>query len=62
MHEMSSDELRAIIKTAKLDNVKYDCQVKGQHKAIEHPTRIKENKRMVASAMTILVQRKERCV
>jgi ribosomal protein L29 len=62
MNEMSSDELRTIIKDARLQNMTLNAQVKSQKKAIEHPSRIKENRRMIARAMTILVKRGERCV
>ena len=62
IHEMSSDEIRDLLAKLKRDIMTPLAQVKSQKKAIEHPSQIRESKRMIARCMTVLVKRKERCV
>jgi ribosomal protein L29 len=61
MHQMSSDELRTIIANARLELMKLVGLSRGKHEAPTHPRAIKENKKAIARAMTILVKRGERC-
>jgi ribosomal protein L29 len=61
IHEMSSDEIRELLVKLKTANMVPLAQVKSQKKAIEHPSQIRENKKMIARCMTILIQRGERC-
>ena len=60
--QMSSDEIREKLKDVKMQNMTYLAQVKSQNKPIEHPSRIRENRKMIARMMTVLVKRGERCV
>ena len=60
--QMSSEEIRTLIADLKQANMTFLAKVKSQNMAIEHPSRIKENKRMIARGMTILIKRGERCV
>jgi len=62
MDQMSSDEIRKIVTDCRAANITFLAQVKSQKKQIEHPKRIKENKKMIARGLTVLVRRKERCV
>ena len=62
MHQMSSEELRKLLADAKLQKVTLLGLSKGKKEAPKNSSAIKENRRTIARAMTILVQRGERCV
>jgi len=64
LHEMSSDELREMLQKAKMDKLR----IYGKNKSpmsvpLAHPSgEAKQNRKMIARVMTILVKRGERCV
>lgn len=64
LHEMTSIELREMLEKAKIDKMRVDGKNKSPMSTpLSHPSgEARQNRKLIARIMTILVQRKERCV
>ena len=62
MNQMSSEELRKIIADQKKAQMTFYGLSKGKSELPQNPGSIRQGRKMIARAMTILVKRGERCV